>query len=845
MKVPLSWLKDYVDIDLPLDQLARLLTMAGLEVDEIHTVGMPIPHSDHSEFKFSGLEWDREKIVVAQIDEVMPHPNADRLVLCRLNDGKEEYIVLTGAPNLYPYKGQGPLAEPIKVAYAKEGAVLYDGHAAGLELTTLKRAKIRGVESFSMVCSEKELGISEEHEGVIFLEPDAPTGMPLVDYIGDAVFDISILPNMIRNACVVGVAREVAALTGKPLKKPVPARKPSGPSIKGRVSIKITAPELNPRFAVGMISNCKHAESPYWVQRRLRLAGMRPINALVDATNYVMLELGEPLHAFDYDVLVKRNNGGQPTIITRTAAEGEILTTLDNVARVLKDYTVLVCDTKGALSIAGVMGGLESEITEDTTTVLLEGAAWNFINIRKTMSYLKLKSEASFRMGRGIHPGICPDALMLCLSRMAEWSGGEINADLVDEYPLPPNDSVVTVSTSDVKRWLGIDQTADQIAKLLTPLEFTCKVKGDLVEVKTPSNRLDIGEGIIGVADVMEEVARMYGYDNIPATRLSDEMPPQRNNPPLEQEELVRDLLAKFGLQEIMSYRMTSPEREARWLQPVNGAPAVELDYITLQNPIAVDRRVMRRSVLASVLEALEKNIRLSDHLMLFEIGQAYLPRTGEELPSEPRRLSIALTGRRETPAWDQKDNVSLDFFDLKGILEELGDGLHLEKLSFTPTATDGFHPGKCAAWNCGDVTLGVFGEVHPLVKERFDFLQAPVMAAEIDLEALLNAIPARTTVEPVPSYPPVLEDLALTVDESLPAGQVESLIRQTGGKNLVDIRLFDIFRSIQIGAGKKSLAYSLTYQSPERTLTDQEVAQIRGRIIKRLDQELGAKLRS
>jgi phenylalanyl-tRNA synthetase beta chain len=230
---------------------------------------------------------------------------------------------------------------------------------------------------------------------------------------------------------------------------------------------------------------------------------------------------------------------------------------------------------------------------------------------------------------------------------------------------------------------------------------------------------------------------------------------------------------------------------------------------------------------------------------MLFEIGQAYLPRAGEELPAEPRRLSIALTGRRETPAWDQKDNVSLDFFDLKGILEELGDGLHLEKLSFTPTAADGFHPGKCAAWNCGDVTLGVFGEVHPLVKERFDFLQAPVLAAEIDLEALLNAIPARTTVEPVPSYPPVLEDLALTVDESLPAGQVEALIRQTGGKNLVDIRLFDIFRSIQIGAGKKSLAYSLTYQSPERTLTDQEVAQIRGRIIKRLDQELGAKLRS
>ncbi len=844
MKVPLSWLKDYVEIDLPLDQLARLLTMAGLEVDEIHTVGLPIPHTDHNEFKFTGLEWDRDKIVVAQINEVMPHPNADRLVLCRLEDGTGEYIVLTGAPNLYPYKGQGLLANPIKVAYAKEGSVLYDGHADGLVLTTLKRAKIRGVESFSMVCSEKELGISDEHEGVIFLEPDAPTGMPLVDHMGDAVFDISILPNMIRNACVIGVAREIASLTGKPLKKPTPVHKATGPSIKGRVSIQITAPELNPRFTVGMIANCQHNQSPYKIQRRLRLAGMRPINALVDATNYVMLETGQPLHAFDYDVLVKRIGSGQPTIITRTAAEGEKLTTLDNVERVLKNFSVLVCDTKGALSVAGVMGGLESEITEGTTTVLLEGAAWNFINIRKTMSYLKLNSEASFRFARGIHPAMCPDAVKLCLDRMAEWSGGEIYTDLVDEYPLPANDPTVTVTTEDVTRWLGIELTARQIADLLTPLEFACKVKGDSVEVQTPPYRLDIGEEIIGVADVMEEIARMYGYDNIPATRLVDEMPPQRNNPSLDLEELVRDQLAKFGLQEVITYRMTAPEREARWLQPVDSS-VKEFEYVTLQNPIAVDRRVMRRSVLASVLEALEKNIRLSDQFKLFEIGQAYLPRENELLPEEPRRLCIAISGRRDNHAWDQKSNSTMDFFDLKGILEELGESLHIEKMAFTPISGDGFHPGKCAAWVCGDNTLGIFGEIHPLIKERYDFLQNPVLAADIDLEALLNAIPEVHTIDSVPAYPPVLEDLALTVDESLPAGQVEAMIRQTGGKNLVDVTLFDIFRSVQIGEGKKSLAYSLTYQSPDRTLTDQEVAQIRGRIIKRVEQELGAKLRS
>jgi len=844
MKVPLSWLKDYVDIDLPLDKLARLLTMAGLEVDEIHVVGLPIPLSDHHEFRFSGLEWDREMIVVAQIDEVMPHPNADRLVLCKLKDGKDEYIVLTGAPNLYPYKGQGPLAEPIKVAYAKEGAILYDGHQPGLELTTLKRAKIRGVESFSMVCSEKELGISDEHEGVIFLEPDAPTGMPLVDYMGDAVFDISILPNMIRNACVVGVAREVAALTGKPLKKPSPTRKASGTSIKGKISIEIKSPELNPRFTVGMINNCLHTQSPYWVQRRLRLAGMRPINSLVDATNYVMLELGQPLHAFDYDVLVKRAGGKAPTIITRTAKENEKLTTLDNVERALKDYTVLVCDTSGALSVAGVMGGLESEITESTHTVLLEGAAWNFINIRKTMGYLKLKSEASYRFARGIHPELCPEAVNLCLGRMAEWSGGEILGNLVDEYPVPAKDPVVTITPADVYRWLGISLTALQIADLLTPLEFVCKVNGDSVTVQTPPHRMDIGDGVIGVADLMEEVARMYGYDNIPATRLADEMPPQRNNPSLEQEERVRDLLAKFGLQEIISYRMTSPEREARWLQPVD-RPAGDLEYVTLLNPIAAERRVMRRSVTASVLETIEKNIRLSDQLMLFEIGQAYLPREGQVLPAEPRRLSIVLSGRRETLAWDQKNSAAMDFFDLKGILEELGEALNLHAVSFTSNQAGGFHPGKCAVWRNNDVELGVFGEIHPLVKDRYDFMPSPVLVADIDLEALLSAIPELMSTAPVPSFPPVLEDLAFSVDETVSAGQVEALIRQTGGKTMVKVQLFDIFRSEQIGAGKKSLAYSLTYQTSDRTLTDEEVALTRGRIIKRLEQELGAKLRS
>src|SRR5512132_4304315 len=378
MKLPISWLKDYIDLDgLSVEEIARKLTLAGLEVDEIKYAGLPMPtnkNGERHEFKTSGISWDRDKIVVAEIREVNPHPNADRLTLLDLYDGEKSQVVLTGAPNIFHLKGTGKVPKPIKVAYAKEGSTIYDGHADGLVLTTLKRAKIRGVDSYSMVASEKELGISEEHEGIIILDEDAPVGMPLVDYMGDAVLDISILPNMARNANVIGVARELSAITGRPLKKPTIEYKTEGQPVNELVSIEITEPELNPRFVIGLIRNVEIKPSPYQIQRRLRLAGIRPINSIVDATNYAMLELGEPLHAFDYDVLKERAGGKPIHIYTRRAKEGETLTTLDGVQRTLNAVNVLVCDDKGPLSIAGIMGGAESEVTERTRNILLEGA---------------------------------------------------------------------------------------------------------------------------------------------------------------------------------------------------------------------------------------------------------------------------------------------------------------------------------------------------------------------------------------------------------------------------------------------------------------------------------------
>jgi len=849
MEIPLSWLKDFVEIDLPINELVHRLTLAGLEVEEARFVGLPLPmdiiegHTSggrQMETNVTGLAWDQEKIVVGAILEVMPHPDADRLVLCRLDDGAQEHIVLTGAPNLFPHKGKGLLEKSLKVAYAREGAQIYDGHKPGYELMTLKRTKIRGVESSSMACSEKELGISDDHEGIIILDDDAPVGMPL-DYMGDIVLDIAITPNIARNANILGIAREIAALTDAQLKEPSYEVEWSGPPLEGRVNLEIHNPELNPRFVLGLIEGVKVGPSPYWVQRRLRLAGMRPINNIVDATNYVMLEIGEPLHAFDFDVLVERAGGDPPTIITGLAEPGERLTTLDGVERELDDFTVLVADSAGALSIAGVMGGAESEVSERTTHMLLEGAAWNFINIRRTTASQKLTSDASYRFERGVHPAMAERGVRRGLTFVAQLAGGEIAQGLVDVYPLPPADSTVELTPTDVERWLGIRLEVGEIGDILRRLGFNVEVDGQTSRVTTPDHRLDIGQGVVGQADLIEEIARIYGYDRIPETQIADTIPPQYSNPKLEREERVRDVLVGLGLQEVVTYRLTSPERETRILPPE--APPDDRPYVRLANPIASDRVVMRHSLLASVLEIVERNVRIRDRIALFEIGQVYLTSEEGDLPEEPLRLVIALSGPRSLPAWQGSDQEPMDFYDLKGLVDEFMTALHLGLL-YEPMEHPTFHPGKCARILIGERQVGVLGELHPKVGERYDLLEKPVVAAELDLDVILESIPEGHAVEPVPAFPPVLEDLAVVVDEKVQADEVEALLKRAGGHLLVDVKLFDLYRGEQIPEGKKSLAYSLVYQAPDRTLTDEEVAKVRARVIKKLESELGAKLR-
>jgi len=496
---------------------------------------------------------------------------------------------------------------------------------------------------------------------------------------------------------------------------------------------------------------------------------------------------------------------------------------------------VLVCDEKGSLSLAGVMGGSESEVTDKTKNVLLEGAAWNFINIRRTAKQHNLPSEASFRFSRGVHPALSDQGVRRGLQYMAEWAGGSVAPDLVDEYPLKPKNSVVDVTSNDVKKLLGIDLTLEKISELLSRLEFKCEIVNQALRVTAPSHRMDIDEGVVGLADVLEEVARSYGFDNIPTTTMADALPPQVGNPVHEWEEHLRDLLVALGLQEVVSYRMTSPEKESRIVQYG--------EYVRMANPIAPEKSVLRRSLTASVLDALEKNIRLGELLAFFEIGSVFEP-VKNDLPNEPRKLAIAMTGVREATAWDVKDSVKLDFYDMKGRLELILSGLRLTGVTYTAIeSTSHLHPGKAAEIKVDGQVVGVFGELHPSVKEKYELGDAPVLVAEFDLETLRNVTPTYG-ITPVSEFPPVYEDIALILDESVAADRVEALIRQTGGRTVTNVKLFDVYRDEKIGAGKKSLAYSLTYQA-EKTMTDADAAAIRNKIVKRLEHEFGAKLRS
>ncbi len=847
MRVPISWVREFVDVELAPAELARRLTFAGLEVEAIEFVGLPLPEGEaRPECKVTGFAWDPELVVVGDLLEVEAHPNADKLVLAKVDHGAGVETTVTGAPNLAAFKGRGPLATPLKVVVAREGATLLDPGQKAPTPRRLKRAKIRGVESRAMICSEKELGLSDRHEGVVVLDADAPAaGTPLADCAGDYVLDIDITPNMVRNASILGVAREIAALTGAALRTPASEAEAGGPPLAGRLEIEIREPQLNPRFTATLLEGAAVAPSPWWLQQRLLLAGQRPISNIVDVTNYVMLEIGQPLHAFDFDVLAERaaRSGAEvPKIITRRPDPGEKLTTLDEVERELDEFTVLVTDTAGALSLGGIMGGRESEVSATTTNVLLEAAAWDLYNIRRTTLSQQLSSEAGYRFSRGVHPAVASRANARAIELMRRLAGGTVARGMLDVRPLPFPETVVELPLAEIERALGVEIAVAEATRILEALDFGVERAGETLRVTAPDHRLDIGEGVVGVADLVEEIARVWGYERIPETQISDTIPPQRANPEVEGEERARDLLARLGLQEVVTYRLTTPEREARARRPGEGAD--ERPWVELRNPISADRRVMRHELVPAVLEVAAANARQRDSLALFEIGPVFLPEPGEALPREPRRLAIVLAGARQPAGWDRQQPSSFDLFDLKGVIEAFAADLQLPPLTFAPGAHPGLRPGRSAGVELAGRAVGALGELDPAVRAAYELPFAAVLAAELDVERLLEAIPPRFAAVAVSAFPPVVEDLAFDVDEGVAAAAVAEAIAGAGGELLARVELFDLFRGEQLGAGRKSLAYRLTYQAGDRTLTDGEAAEVRRAVVAAVERATGGRLR-
>lgn len=833
MRVPLQWLREYVDVPESVADLAERLTLAGLEVIGARALGLPLPEGLRVKSDEVGPVWDRSKIVIGEVVSVAPHPNADRLTLPTVNyRAAEPKQVVTGAPNIkVGDRGQ-------KVIVALSGAVLFDGHSEVKTLRELKPSKIRGVPSDAMVCSAYELGISDEHEGIILLETDAPVGTPLADYMGDIVLELDVTPNLARALCMIGVAREVAALTGKRVRLPAEKVQASGPPIAGKVTVAIEDPRISSRYAAALIRDVEIRPSPGWMQRRLLYAGMRPISNIVDITNYVLLEWGQPLHAFDHDALVRRAGGGVPAIRVRPARAGEKIKTLDGLERTLTPENLIIADAAGPIAVAGVMGGAETEVGPNTKNILLESANFNPVSVRRTMKAFNLPSEASVRFSRGVHPAIVKPAIERAAELMRQYASGTVAQGLVDLYVAPPPPQVIDLKMSEVRRLLGVDFPLDEAVRILEALEFSVEKAGaETLRVTVPEHRLDIQSGS---ADLIEELARIHGYDRLPATLLADQLPEQHTNRALVLEERVRDILVNLGLQEAITYALTEPSRETA----LNGSD----DYVRVVNPISSERVVMRKHVLSGVLEVAAANLRHTEDVRLFEIGSVFLPKAGEKLPDEPRRLAVFLSGRRQREFWAEPDAAKkgqpLDFYDLKGVVESLASDLHLPGVAYRPASAGYLHPGRAAELLIDGEPVGTFGQMHPKLAETYGLGNRTVLAGEFDLEAILAAVPERYQYQPIPRFPAALRDVAVIVDESMPAEKIQSEIRAAGGDLLSGMRLFDLYRGESIPAGKKSLAYALIYQAEDRTLTDKEVDRAHKKIEDRLKHVLKAQIR-
>ncbi|MBE3579450.1 MAG: phenylalanine--tRNA ligase subunit beta [Caldanaerobacter subterraneus] len=794
MLVSLSWLKEFVDIDEDAKTIAEGLTMSGSKVEGIKSYGEEISN-----------------VVVGQIVSLEKHPNADKLWVGIVDIGSKKLQIVTGAENI-------KVGDYIPVAL--HGATLPGG-------VKIKRSKLRGVESQGMMCSAEELGLDESllpeyQRNGIFILPPLPLGMDINEalQLKDDVLEFEITPNRPDCLSVVGIARETAATFRKSFRMPeIRVTEVEEPN-PARVTIE--APDLCYRYVARVVKNVKIGPSPIWMQVRLLKAGIRPINNVVDVTNYVMLELGQPLHAFDLDKVKNKH------IIVRRARDGEKLVTLDGKERILDSSMLVIADEEKAIGLAGVMGGENTEITDSTVNILIESANFKGSNIRHTSKKLGLRSEASARFEKGLDPEITVLACERAAQLMEKYCGGEVLKGIVDEYPKPMERTVLTVRPDRINKFLGTNLATSEMIEILRSLEFEVVEKGEELEIKVPHFRKDVTME----ADIAEEIARLYGYNNIEDSLMKNAQTTLGSLTKEQQlEEKAREVLLACGLNEIVTMSFMGERDLDRINVPKD---SVLRKAVKIINPLGEEQSLMRTTLLPFMLNVAYTNYsRKVGEFRAFEISRVFLPKELplKELPEEVKTISLGMYGKE------------VDFYTIKGVIEELLEVMGIVDVEYVRAEEPSYHPGRSAKILFGEEVLGVFGEVHPDVLENYD-LPVRVYAGELNLDKIIKFANVDKKYNPLPKYPAVERDIAVVVDEDLFVAEVEKVIKETGRGFVEKTALFDVYKGPNIPEGKKSVAFSIWYRSYEKTLTDEEVNEVHARIVKALEEKLGAKLR-
>jgi phenylalanyl-tRNA synthetase beta chain len=803
MFVSYKWLQDYVDLSgVSADELAEKITKSGIEVEGVDVLNEGITG-----------------VVVGHVVERVQHPNADKLSKCQVDIGQGEPVqIICGAPNV---------AQGQKVAVATVGAVLPGNFK-------IKRAKLRGEESNGMICSLTELGMEakivpkEYSEGIFVFPQDAEVGADAIALLNrnDEVLELGLTPNRADCLSMLGVAYEVAAILGREVKLPEIDQQPINEKATDYITVKVDANEDNPLYAAKVIKNVKIGPAPLWMQTRLMSAGIRPHNNVVDITNYILLEYGQPLHAFDYDRL------GSKEILVRRAQDGEKFTTLDDAERTLTSDHLVITNGTEPVALAGVMGGSNSEVTSDTTTVLLEAAYFTGGTVRKASKDHGLRSEASARFEKGVDPNRVRAAGERAAYLMAKYAGGEVleGASEVDTLTVEP--AVVSITLEKINSVIGTNLTVAEVEAIFDRLQFAVTSEDETITVTAPTRRGDIKIE----EDLIEEVARLYGYDNIPKTLPIGSATPGKLSDYQEKRRIVRQYLEGAGLYQAVTYSLTSEEKAAQF--------ALEKrDFIRLAMPMSEDRSILRLSIMPQLLEVLKYNsARQNDSLAVYETGAVFLANGNEVLPEEQEHLAGAITGLWHSHSW-QGEKKAVDFYVLKGILEGLFAKLGLtESVTYVQAKVDNMHPGRTAEIHLNGERIGFVGQVHPTMQKELDLKDTYVF--ELSLKAILEEATAPLRYSGIPRFPSITRDIALVVDKETVAGVLKDIIQTAGGKLLKEVNVFDLYEGERMEEGKKSIAYSLKYMDPERTLTDEEVTKVHTQVLEALKNQAGAVLR-